>query len=86
MSKQENSLNVIEIEGLAMDGLIKSFTIIQCDKPKEYKKIRAVTFDGREIETACIEPDAANRLAMVMNLYLRNWSKYINWGDEEKKA
>ncbi|AFZ71008.1 hypothetical protein Calag_1294 [Caldisphaera lagunensis DSM 15908] len=79
MSKQDDSLNVIEVEGLAMDGLIKSFNVIDCEKPKGYKKIHAIAFDGREIETACIEPDAANRLTMVMNLYLRNWSKYINW-------
>ncbi|MDP8002736.1 MAG: hypothetical protein ACP5I6_07935 [Caldisphaera sp.] len=79
MSDQEESLNVIEIEGLAMNGLIKSFNIVQCNKPKEYQKVHIITVEGKELETACIEPDAAQRLVMVMNLYIRNWSKYINW-------
>ncbi|WP_427970896.1 hypothetical protein [Acidilobus sp.] len=68
---------VIEVEGLAMNGLLKSFSVEDCGKPKGYQRIVAETIDGRTIKTGCLEPDAARREVMVMNLYLRQWSKFI---------
>ncbi|MCE4608686.1 MAG: hypothetical protein F7B61_07030 [Caldisphaeraceae archaeon] len=81
MPEPENSIKVIEIEGLAMNGLIKEYNIIQCEKPKGYKKVHIVTTDGEEMETACIEPDAVQRLVLVINMYVKKWSKYINKGE-----
>ncbi len=73
----EPPLNVIRIEGLAMNGLLKSVTSRDCGKPKGYQKLIAETLDGETIETGCLEPDAARRELMVINLYLRQWSKLI---------
>jgi hypothetical protein len=76
-AKPEPPHGVIEVEGLAMNGLLKSFRLEDCGKPKGFQRIVAEAVDGRILRTGCLEPDAARREVMVMNLYLRQWSKFI---------
>lgn len=68
---------VIELEGMAMLGLLRRVELVPCDKPPEWKKIRALDKDGRVYETKCMEAKSAGRNFMVFNIYLRRWARYI---------
>ena len=74
--------NVIEIEGLAMNGFIKEVTLDDCDKPPGWIRIKVLTTEGKTLATECMEPDAARRNYMVLSLYVRRWSSLINKGGE----
>ena len=69
--------NIIELEGMAMVGLLRSVRLEDCDRPKGWKKLVVETVNGEVRETNCIEPDAAKRNFMVFSLYIRNWSRLI---------
>lgn len=75
-------VNLIEIEGLAMNGLVKKVEMVDCDKPKGWKKIVVVTHDGKELASECIEPSAAKRNYMVFSLYAKRWGSQIYTGEE----
>jgi len=70
---------LIEIEGMAMNGLIKRVELEDCETPPGWKKIIAYDHEERRLETGCMEPEAARRNYMVLVLYARKWGKMINW-------
>jgi hypothetical protein len=74
--------NVIEIEGLAMNGLINKVELENCERPPGWARIKALTRDGRVLSTACMEPSAARRNFMVLSLYVRKWGSLVNKGGE----
>lgn len=74
--------NIIEIEGLAMNGLLREAKLVPCEKPTGWQRIVVIDGEGRELSTACIEPDAARRNFMVIQLYLRQWGHLIYEGEE----
>jgi len=74
--------NVIEIEGLAMAGLIDRVELESCEKPPGWAKVMALTKDGRVLLTACMEPSTARRNFMVLSLYIRKWGGLVNRGGE----
>ncbi len=80
MEKPEPPRGLIEIEGLAMNGLLRSFSLVECEEAKGFMKIIAESTDGRVLTTGCMEPEAARRQVMVLNLYLRQWGHIINTG------
>lgn len=75
MERIERSL--IEIEGMAMVGLIEEVTLEDCLEPEGWKKLVAVDTEGRVYETRCVEPQAAKRNFMVISTYARRWSKQL---------
>ncbi|MGC9071156.1 MAG: hypothetical protein ACP5HK_00440 [Acidilobus sp.] len=75
--KPEPPRGLIEIEGLAMNGLLESFSLQDCGKPKGYKFIVAKSKNGRMLRTGCMSDDEARRQAMVLNLYIRQWGDLI---------
>ncbi len=79
--REDKLLNprLIELEGRAMVGEIKQVSVEECDTPPGWKKIVAIDYKGERVETGCMEPDAARRNYMVLVLYVRRWSKLINW-------
>ncbi len=68
---------IIELEGMAMTGQLSNIVLVDCDRPKGWKKLRVTTLDGEEYETNCMEPDAAKRNFMVFTLYIRKWGKDV---------
>lgn len=68
---------IIELEGMAMTGLLRSVRMVDCGKPPGWKKLVVETQEGEELETGCMEPDAAKRNFMVFTLYIRNWGKLV---------
>lgn len=76
------NVRLIEIEGMAMSGLVKNVEITDCDKPKGWKRIIVTTNDGKKLASECIEPNAAKRNYMVLSLYTRKWGKSIFTGEE----
>jgi hypothetical protein len=76
------NVRLIEIEGMAMNGLIKNVEVVNCDKPKGWKRIIATAVDGRKLASECMEPDAARRNYMVFTLYAKKWGKSIFTGEE----
>jgi len=80
--RPEPPRGLIEIEGLAMNGLLESFELKDCKKPKGYKYIEARSKGGRTIRTGCMSDEDARRQAAVLNLYIRQWSSLIVQGDE----
>jgi hypothetical protein len=74
--------NIIEIEGMAMNGLVSRVRLEECERPPGWKKIIAETSEGKTLETSCMEPDAAKRNYMVLLLYVRQWGKLVFGGEE----
>ena len=68
---------IIELEGLAMTGNLRNVKLVECNKPKGWKKLIVEAMDGELMETNCMEPDAAKRNFMVFLLYIRNWGKLV---------
>ena len=75
-------VGLIEIEGLAMNGLLESFSVEDCGKPKGFKYIIARAKDGRTLRTGCMEEEEARRQSLVLNLYIKQWGKFIVQGRE----
>ncbi len=69
-------IDVLELEGLAINGMIKSFKLIDCEKKGKIRlsKITALLADGREVETDCMEYPRIVRVFVLLE-------KYKNWGD-----
>ncbi len=76
-SRPQPPTGLIEIEGLAMNGLLESFSVEDCDRPEGFKYIVARAKDGRVLRTGCMRDDEARRQAMVLNLYMKQWSDII---------
>jgi len=76
------TVDIIRLEGMAMNGLIKEVALRDCSKPPSWKKIVAIDINGNVIETSCIEPDAAKRNLTVLLLYTKRWGHIINEGGE----
>jgi len=74
--------NVIEIEGLAMNGMLRRVSLVDCERPPGWRKIVVETLDGRTLETACLEPPTAKRNYAIITLYMKRWSSLINRGGE----
>ncbi len=68
---------IIELEGMAMTGLLRKVEMVECGKPPGWKKLKVETVEGEQLETNCMEPDAAKRNFMVFTLYIRNWGKLV---------
>lgn len=69
-------IEVLDLEGLAINGMIKSFQLVDCEKKGKIRlsKITAVLADGREVETDCMEYPRIVRAFILLE-------KYKNWGD-----
>jgi len=80
MGRTEKS--IIEIEGMAIVGLVEDVALEDCREPEGWKRIVVVSLDGQVYETRCIEPQAAKRNFMVISSYAKRWSKQIT-GDSE---
>ncbi|GAB6148343.1 hypothetical protein [Stetteria hydrogenophila] len=76
------SVGLIEIEGMAMNGLVESVKLEDCREPKGWKRIVAVDREGRTLASKCIEPEAARRNYMVLTLYSKKWGSLIFSGEE----
>ncbi|GBF09947.1 hypothetical protein apy_16720 [Aeropyrum pernix] len=63
----------IEVEGLAINGLLKIARLDECDKPQGWLKLVVESLDGEVLETPCAEPEAARRFLAVINSYLNRW-------------
>jgi len=70
-------VNLVELEGLAMNGFLTRVEIRECSEPSGWKEIIAYTREGRMLSSGCIEGDAARRNYAVLSLYIRSWSKHI---------
>ena len=75
---------IIELEGMAMAGLVKNVRLEDCQNfpLEDWKRIVAELEDGSTYSTGCMEPEAARRNYMVIILYTRRWGKLINQGSE----
>jgi hypothetical protein len=69
--------SLIEIEGMAIAGLIEEISVEDCSEPDGWKRIIALGRDGNVYETKCIEPQATKRNYMVLSAYTTRWSKQI---------
>ncbi|MCE4624670.1 MAG: hypothetical protein F7C35_02240 [Desulfurococcales archaeon] len=77
---------IIELEGMAMAGLVRKARIVECGDNfplKDWMRIVAELEDGSTYETGCMEPEDAKRNFMVITLYARKWGKMINTGEQE---
>jgi hypothetical protein len=73
--------SLIEIEGMAIAGLIEEVSVEDCSEPDGWKRIVALGRDGNVYETKCVEPQAAKRNYLVLSAYTTRWSKQIVVGD-----
>lgn len=76
------NVNIVELEGMAMNGLVKELWVEECEKPRGWKRIVARTPDGETMSTGCMEPDAARRNYAVLSLYAKKWGGLIFTGEE----
>lgn len=62
------------IEGLALNGLVKSFQQKECDD----KKLEVVveTLRGEKISTGCLDEKIARKTIVVLSLYSK-WGRII---------
>jgi len=67
-----------ELEGLALNGFLKEFELVDCGKEKgiRYSKIIAVTLDGKRLETECMEYSRVVRIYLVLLKY-RDWGRRL---------
>jgi malic enzyme len=75
--------SLIEIEGMAIAGLIDEVTLEDCVEPPGWKKIVVVDRKGVMYETKCLEPQVAKRNYMVLSAYTVRWSSLIVYGEKE---
>lgn len=71
------SKSIIELEGMAMAGLLRDVRLEDCPKPEGWKKLVVVDSEGVEYETKCIESQAAKRSLLVFSAYISRWSDHI---------
>ncbi len=64
------------IEGMAAWGLIRNVRIEECSSGRT-ARVEAETVDGKTLVTECMEIDAARRVATLVRLYIKNWSRLI---------
>ncbi|MDM7274715.1 MAG: hypothetical protein P3X22_001125 [Thermoprotei archaeon] len=69
--------SIIELEGMAMAGLLREARLEECPKPEGWKKLVVVDSEGVEYETKCVEDQAARRSFLVFSAYISRWSDYI---------
>jgi len=67
--------NPSAIEGMAAWGLISDVKVERCKDGKA--RVIAYPKNGGELATKCMEEDAARRVATLIRLYIKNWSKLI---------
>ncbi len=80
--KDRTLKSLIEIEGLAMMGLIVEAMLEDCSEPPGWRRIVAIDREGNAYETKCLEPQAAKRNYMVLNAYIVRWSKSLRTGGD----
>ncbi|BAF34836.1 hypothetical protein APE_2598a [Aeropyrum pernix K1] len=67
----------IEVEGLAINGLLRSARLEECDNPRGWYRVVAEGVDGEVLKTPCAEEDAARRFLAVVNSYLGRWGGLV---------
>ena len=71
-------IGLLELEGLAINGFVESFTVEDCAKEGKIRisKLKVKLTDGRDVETECVEYPRLVRVILVLNRYLK-WGKYL---------
>ncbi|MCD6428962.1 MAG: hypothetical protein J7L12_05055 [Desulfurococcales archaeon] len=69
-------VTVLELEGLAINNLIKSYEVDVCHSSGKLRflKIIARTHNDEELETECIDQERMGRVIAILASY-RQWSK-----------
>ncbi len=69
-------VTILELEGLAINNLIKSYEVSECHSSGRLRflKIIASTLNGEELETECIDQERIGRVIAILASY-RRWSK-----------
>ena len=72
-------IHYLDLEGLAINGLIEKVSLEDCSRDSKLRKskILAVTKDGREVETECIDYNRIVRIWIVIKQY-EKWGRQIN--------
>ncbi|RLG78182.1 MAG: hypothetical protein DRO14_01385 [Thermoprotei archaeon] len=67
---------VLELEGLAINNLIKSYEVSECHNSGKLKflKVIARTLNDEELETECMDQDRIGRVIAILASY-RRWGK-----------
>ncbi|RLG86545.1 MAG: hypothetical protein DRO15_06000 [Thermoprotei archaeon] len=72
MSKK---ISILNLEGLALNGLIKSYSVVNCDEENKVK-IVAQTELGEEVETPCFDKVRLSTIMRILESY-KAWGKSI---------
>ncbi len=69
-------VTILELEGLAINNLVKSYTVSECSSSGKLRflKIIARDINDEELETECIEQERIGRLIAILASY-RSWNK-----------
>jgi len=84
MSQEPERITGLDLEGLALNGFVKEFKVIDCERTKTIRKSKIVAKleDGRVVETECMEYPRISRILLVLNAYSK-WGKTLVIGTEE---
>ncbi|MGC9147985.1 MAG: hypothetical protein ACP5GI_00855 [Sulfolobales archaeon] len=79
-------VHYLDLEGLAINGLIEKVSLEDCNRDNKIRKskILAVTKDGREIETECIDYSRIVRIWIIVKQY-EKWGKQISEGESAEE-
>ena len=79
-------VTVLELEGLVINNLIKSYRISECSSNKKLRslKVSAKTVNDEDIETECMDQERIGRIIAILASY-QKWSRLnFNLGESKK--
>ncbi len=71
-------LSVLDLEGLAINGMVSDYEVVDCSSPSSvrYSKIVAKLENGEVVETECMDYSRISRVLVVLLRYVKN-----KWGE-----
>ena len=64
-------IDILRLEGMVINGLVKEFTLLDCEKKSKIRmsKIVVKSINGEEYETPCYEYSRISRVYVLINKY-----------------
>jgi len=71
-------IHILDLEGLAINGMVESHKLVDCEKKGKVRltKLVAKLADGREVETDCIDYPRIVHTFIVLEKY-KDWGKNL---------
>jgi len=69
----EREIDVLSLEGLALNGFIKEVKLVKCSGPTDKivkGRVIAIDVNGRKYTTKCVEYGRASRVFLVLRRYI----------------